>query len=489
MNEKLNDALNEISDKHIAEAVKSRQFRKIYWLGAVAAVLVAAILVGTLYPLPSSPSVPGFFVPIGTENSYQLSNLVAAPSYPQINPYPQLSNFQTDEAYMAAYEAWEKTQKEQYDQPEGYADSLTDFFRRSICNFLSGEENRAYSPVNLYLALAMLTESAEGSSRQQLLDLLGVGSIDALQQQAGHIWNAHYANDGRSTLLLANSLWLDDAYGFRKDTVDTLAGSYYASVFHGDLGSDSMNQQLCSWLNANTGDLLTEQANNTKLPPDTVAALASTVYFSAQWDTKFFEGATANQVFHTPQGDVDADFMNQTYLNYPYYWDEDFGAICLGLSGDNNMWLILPDEEKTPQDLLSSGAFLTMAQAPDKWEQTDLYEIQLCLPKFDISSQTDLVENMKALGVTDVFQAGTADLSGLIGSGADNPYIDKIDHAVRVAIDEEGCTAAAYTVIQAPSGGMPQEREKIDLTLNRPFLFLVTSRDNLPLFAGVVTNP
>ena len=68
-------------------------------------------------------------------------------------------------------------------------------------------------------------------------------------------------------------------------------------------------------------------------------------------------------------------------------------------------------------------------------------------------------------------------------------YINKIGHAVRVAIDEEGCIAAAYTVIEAPVGGMPQEREVIDFTLDRPFLFLVTSRDDLPLFAGVVTNP
>ena len=486
MNEKLNDALNEISDKYIAEAAKFRRPKKIYWLGAVAAVLVAAILIGTLYPLPSGPSIQSPTSPTNTEHGYDLANLVATPSYPQISPYPLQSNFQTKGDYYAAFEAWSNGQKEQYDQPEGYADSLTDFFRRSICNFLSGEENQAYSPINLYQALAMLAQSSGGNSQQQLLDLLGASSIDALQQQAGHVWNAHYVNDGRSTLLLANSLWLDDAYTFRKDTVDTIADNYYASVFHGDLGTDSINDQLRSWLNDNTGDLLTEQTKNTKLSPDTIAALVSTVYFSAQWDTKFFAGATTDQLFHSPQGDVTARFMNRSYLNYPYYWDGDFGAIRLGLAGANNMWLILPNEDKTPRDVLSSGAFVTMAQAPEKWEQTGRYEIQLSLPKFDISSQTDLVENMKTLGVTDVFSPNTADLSNLAHGDL---YVDKIDHAVRVAIDEDGCTAAAYTVIQAPNGTMPQEREKIDFILDRPFLFLITSRDNLPLFAGVVTNP
>lgn len=485
MNEKLNDALNEISDRHIAEAAKPRRRRQIYWIGAAAAVLVVAILAGALYPLPVGPDTPNFSSPVGT-NSYQFSNLVATPDYPQINPHPQLGNFQTSETYFTAYEAWRKTQAEQYDQPEGYADSLAAFFRQSISQFLSGEGNRAYSPVNVYLAMAMLAESAEGSSRQQILDLLGAGSIEGLREQAGHVWNAHYANDGLTTLLLANSLWLDDAYRFHKDTVDTLADSYYASVFHGDLGTDSTNQQLRDWLNANTGELLTEQAKETKLSPETVAALASTVYFSAPWDQKFSEKATVSQVFHSPEGDMRTDFMKNTYLDYPYYWDEDFGAVRLELSGNNRMWLILPDEGKTPQDLLSSGAFLTMAQAPGNWEQKANYQVNLRLPKFDISSQEDLVEGMKALGVTDVFSASTADLSNLASGGL---YVGKIDHAVRVAIDEEGCTAAAYTVIDMTMGGKPQEREEIDFTLDRPFLFLVTSRDNLPLFAGVVANP
>lgn len=491
MNEKLNDALNEISDQHIAEAAKPRRRRQIYWIGAVAAVLVVAILVGTLYPLPVSPDIPNFSSPVGTENSYQFSNLVAAPNYPQINPYPQPDNFQTDESYFTAYEAWRKTQTEQYDQPEGYADSLAAFFRRSIFQFLSGEGNQAYSPVNVYLAMAMLAESAAGSSRQQILDLLGASSIDNLREQAGHVWNAHYANDGPSTLLLANSLWLDDAYHFQKDTVDTLASSYYASVFHGDLGADSTNQQLRDWLNTNTRNLLTEQAKETKLSPDTMAALVSTVYFSAQWDQKFSEKATVSQVFHSPDGDVAADFMKRTYIDYPYYWGENFGAIRLELSGNNRMWLILPDEGKTPQDLLSSGVFLTMAQTPGNWEQKANYKVNLSLPKFDISSQADLAEGMKALGITDVFSSHTADLSGLISTdgSTNNPYVNKIDHAVRVTVDEEGCIAAAYTVIEAPSSGMPQEREVIDFTLDRPFLFLVTSRDDLPLFAGVVTNP
>ena len=52
-----------------------------------------------------------------------------------------------------------------------------------------------------------------------------------------------------------------------------------------------------------------------------------------------------------------------------------------------------------------------------------------------------------------------------------------------VAIDEEGVTAAAYTAMSASDAAMPPEDE-VDFVLDRPFLFVLTNEDGLPLFAG-----
>ena len=70
----------------------------------------------------------------------------------------------------------------------------------------------------------------------------------------------------------------------------------------------------------------------------------------------------------------------------------------------------------------------------------------------------------------------------------DEIYISQALHGARVAIDEEGVTAAAYTVMIADAGAaMPDE--EIDFTLDRPFIYAITTNDNLPLFTGVVNNP
>ena len=42
-------------------------------------------------------------------------------------------------------------------------------------------------------------------------------------------------------------------------------------------------------------------------------------------------------------------------------------------------------------------------------------------------------------------------------------------------------------MIDVDMGGFAAE--EIDFTVDRPFLFVISSQDNLPLFAGVVTEP
>ena len=128
-------------------------------------------------------------------------------------------------------------------------------------------------------------------------------------------------------------------------------------------------------------------------------------------------------------------------------------------------------------------------KSPDynSWKNQMVYKIKLSLPKFDVVSQQDLIPGMKNLGITDIFNSEISDCTPM----TDTPYlkVNQINHAARVAIDEEGCIAAAFTVIDEAGEGMPAELKEIDFVLDRPFLFIVSSRDNLPLFAGIVNEP
>lgn len=454
-----------------AEAVPKKRSARPYWVSAIAAVLILTIGIGSIFG----------------GDSALLANQVAAAEYPQMVKKPNYNDYRSDDSYYTAYNAWRESQNRQYDQPEGYADSLTDFFYHSMAQFLQGEGNPTCSPVNVYLAMAMLAETTGGNSRQQILDLFGVDTVEQLRKQASQVWNAHYSDDGETTLLLANSLWLDEAYTFHQQTANLLAESYYASSFRGDLGTEALNKALQAWLNDNTGGLLKDQAENVELDPQTVFALASTVYFTAGWESKFSKSNTKDAVFHLSNTDKTVPFMHKTMIGWSYYWSENFTAIYLELTGNNRMWLILPDEGYTTADILSGEDYLRMTLDPGSWENKGSYQINLSLPKFDVVNQMDLIEGMKAMGVTDIFDHTVSDFTPM----TDTPmlYVNQINHAARVSIDEEGCRAAAFTVISVPGAGPPPELDEIDFVLDRPFLFVVSSRDNLPIFAGVVNHP
>ena len=487
------DAMEHIDPDLIEAAdVPIQKRRKPYWVAAVAAVLAIAVTVGIFgKPLVqgNNPAVIPTLSGIQSPGNLQLANLVAAPEYPEMAQRPNRKDYSGNwDAYYAANQTWRFSQHQQYDQPDGYADSLTNFFYASMAEFLQGEDNPTYSPLNVYMAMAMLAETTDGNSRQQILDLFGLSTIEQLREQAAYVWNAHYSNDGQTTLLMANSVWLDDFYTFHQNTTDLLADHYFASSFHGDLGTDDMNKQLQTWLDAGTGGLLKDQAQNVELSPDAVFALVSTIYFTASWNNEFSTSKTEDDIFHCANKNLIIPFMNQTFREYTYYRGENFSAIQLGLSGSNKMWLILPDKWHTVAEILESDDYLRMTLAPDSWENQKEYKINLSMPKFDVVSQCDLIEGMKNLGVTDIFDSEISDFTPM----TDIPYlyVSQINHAARVAVDEEGCVAAAFTVIETyKDGGMADDLKEINFVLDRPFLFIVSSRDNLPLFTGIINEP
>ncbi len=418
--------------------------------------------------------------------------------YPDMASYPdeeeyfdkKTGEFDSDR-FSEAYNAWWSDKQARRNLPEGCADSLTPFFKSSIRQFLTektdgGDENRIYSPINVYMALSMLAETTDGDSRQQILSLLRAGSLDELRLQAGRIWNASYSQDGAVTSLLANSLWLDQDIAFKEEILESLAKHYYASSYWGQMGTEELDEQLQNWLNQQTGGLLKQQASGLHMADDTLVALASTIYFRAKWSNEFLKSSTEEGVFHGPEGDITCEFMGQSGTD-TYYWGEKFGAVSKSFQESGSMWLILPDEGVTPEEVLMGDEVMELFLGRRDGKNQKRLIVNLSMPKFDVVSNIDLKEGLSRLGVADVFDGSKADFTPL-AEETEGVFVSQASHAARVMVDEEGCIAAAYTVMAAAGGAMPPE-EQMDFILDRPFIFVITSDSGLPLFAGIVKQP
>ena len=115
------------------------------------------------------------------------------------------------------------------------------------------------------------------------------------------------------------------------------------------------------------------------------------------------------------------------------------------------------------------------------------------IPLFKFEYEWDLIDKLKKLGITDIFDSNKANLSG-ITSGA---VINKVSHKANIEFSNEGIKAAAVTT----EGGWGATGckftyeydvpvETIDLTFNNPYLFLIRDKNSGEIwFIGTVYNP
>lgn len=463
-------ALEEISDKHIKEAEKPpKKKRRSFFKTAMAAVLAIAIGIG----LMNAPMLI-------------TAKVVAEVSEPRIMENPYIGNYIDDEKWKEDQALWEAERTAREESKTQAVSALTSFVTEGNNEFLQtkNNENKIWSPVNAYIGLAMTTELTEGETKKQILDVLGVNDTDSLRKQVSAVWESVYQDNSNEVCVLANSLWLEKGLEYRQETMDALAYHYYASVYQTDLGSSRANKDISAWINNNTGKFLQDSTKNIHLDADTIMALYSTLYFQAKWSNEFNENNNTEGVFHMPDGDTQAVYMNKKLSMMEYYWGENFSAVSMYLKNGCEMWFILPDEGMTTHDVLENGTYMDMILS-NQWENHKYMKVNLSVPKFDVASTMNLGDGLKNMGVTKAFEVAGAEFDALT---SDSPvWLTEVSQSVRVEIDEEGVKAAVYIEIPGAGSAAPPD-EIIDFVLDRPFLFVISS-ENIPLFAGCVNNP
>lgn len=468
------EVLDKIDDRYIKEAEKApkKMKKRPYLIGAIAAVLAVVICISSFLNTPVITA-----------------NAIALPEDARIMEHPDLDDYKDRESYMADYDIWKNETDHRRTTRENAVVSLSSFFTEASAEFLASQsnENALWSPLNAYIGLAMLAEITDGDSRKEILDLFGVEDVETLRRQVSAVWESVYEDDGNEISTLANSLWLEDGLNYNQDTMNNLAYHYYASVYQTDLGSDSANKAIGNWLNKNTGGLLKNSTDKIDLSPETVLALYSTLFFQAKWGDEFNSKNNTDGVFHGVNGDTNVTYMNKKLCQMYYYWHDDFSAVGLTLKNGSTMWFILPDEGKTTADVLSDGTYgemISSGNREDGWKNKKYMKVNFSVPKFDVSSTVNLKDGLNRMGVTKVFDMNSSDFTAIT---SDAPvYVAAVNQSARVEIDEKGVKAATY--IELPGAGAAQPPEEIiDFVLERPFVFVI-SKDNLPLFTGVVNN-
>eukprot|EP00091_Calanus_sinicus_P001538 TRINITY_DN1154_c0_g2_i4.p1 TRINITY_DN1154_c0_g2~~TRINITY_DN1154_c0_g2_i4.p1 ORF type:complete len:294 (-),score=72.12 TRINITY_DN1154_c0_g2_i4:354-1103(-) len=213
--------------------------------------------------------------------------------------------------------------------------------------------------------------------------------------------------------------------------------------------------------------------------------LLNAVYFKANWQLPFQPADTVRSTFFvSADSSVEADMM---FLDSEIFYGQDKAlqsqVISLQYEDPNfTMIIILPDSDEAMESLSENLKEKNFTQIHNSLNSRDLL---LKMPKFKLGFRTQLVSAFKALGVADIFDEASADLSDITDESV---FVSDILHETKIEVNEEGSEAAAVTGIQLDTraGGSGP----ISLKIDRPFMFVIQDlKNNIPLFMGKIVNP
>jgi serpin B len=210
--------------------------------------------------------------------------------------------------------------------------------------------------------------------------------------------------------------------------------------------------------------------------------LVNAIYFKGSWASQFDQSLTSDAPFWvTPAEQVQVPMMSQT-LKLRYRERDGLQVLELPYAGDDlSMVVLLPEEidglAKLEERLTveNLGAWTT-----GLWQT----EVQVFLPRFELTFPFRLDDALISMGMADAFE--NPDFSGM--DGTKSLYIGAVLHKAFVAVNEEGTEVAAATAVLMKAKGLPLPPPTF--RADHPFVFLI--RENSTgsiLFLGRVVNP
>lgn len=360
--------------------------------------------------------------------------------------------------------------------------------------FNSDEEkkNLLVSPLSVSTVLSMTANGADGETRDEMEKVLGNGlSLETINEYYAY-YTEQLPDNKDEKVLLSNSLWFKDKPTFKvlEEYLETNKKYYGSEIFKTMFNADTATD-INSWVNDHTNGMIPKIVDKNQFEEEnnTAMMLINTLYFEAEWSKKYtvaFDGefTDINGIKHTieelrSQEDQYFDLGNADAFKKPY------------VNGNYSFIGILPREDNIEEYVESLDAQKLMEDL-NVYTDPTTFELNVMIPKFKYNYNISLNDILKDMGISTAFDKESADFTKIYDKTAaddDILYIDEVLHKTRIEVTEKGTKAAAVSsVMMGLAAGIPEEKKKIQIYLDRPFVYMIVDKNNVPLFMGVAVS-
>jgi serine protease inhibitor len=352
----------------------------------------------------------------------------------------------------------------------------------------SREGNLFLSPYSISTALAMTYAGAQGQTAEQMARTLHFPA-DQPVHAAFAALNRDITAGGRNRdyqLYIANALWGQKGYQFLPSFVHLIQTQYGAETKQLDFqhATEEARRTINTWVEKQTKDKIKDLLAPGVLSSATRLVLTNAIYFKGTWASPFKKPNTRTEDFHvTAEQKVPVSMMHQT-ASFNYLEEKEFQALELPYAGTRlAMVMLLPRK-------VDGLAEFERRLTPDKlaaWlSKMDRVELQVALPKYQLTTEFQLSDALSSMGMSLAFRPGEADFSGM--DGKRDLFLSAVVHQAFVDVNEEGTEAAAATgAVMTLAAARPQH---LIFRADHPFLFLIRDRHSGSiLFLGRLSQP
>ena len=363
---------------------------------------------------------------------------------------------------------------------DGSPNSYLDFSCRSsasVFQSLLPSQNLLYSPASLYLSLAMLSECADGKTKQEILAALCADEVQDCSIQVEHLLQNSAGQRTSGVPLLSNSIWINCNTVPDRELLERLSRNYDASCFQLDFQLSASQKRLQAWLqDASAGTL---SSDSYQLRPMDTCCLFSTIYFQDHWQMPMDPELTQSGTFTQTDGRrIPCELMHTDLYHHSAIVTDRYTATHLPFQNGCKLYLILPSKGVPIEELVSDPSLWSLNR-----QGTSVATVHLDVPKFDLSTEINCMNLAQRLGIERAFST-SGDFARLGGG-----FLCSFQQKSSIRIDENGCKVATATEISIASGSEPSQPEELTLVFDRPFLLLFTSQDGTPFLVGIVNQP
>ncbi|KAM4012955.1 alpha-1-antitrypsin-like protein GS55-MS isoform 1-T2 [Anomaloglossus baeobatrachus] len=347
------------------------------------------------------------------------------------------------------------------------------------------DDNFFFSPLSISIAFSLLSLGAKSKTLSQIQEGFcfntSVTSEETIHKGFQKLLNI--INQPKSGLQLdsANALFIDNKLKVLDKFLEDAKKFYQSDAISTDFHKvEEALEQINSYVEKNTNGKIKDLLDD--LDPMTVLVIINTIFFKGSWEHAFNVNHTREDDFHVDDNTVVKVPMMTREGEYLTGYISEIGCrvVDVPYKGNTSAIFIIPKKGKLRE---AEKALQNVSQ--ETWEKAmKPSEILLSIPKFSMSEELDLVKELQALGITDVF-SDHADLSGITGDSTLS--VTKAVHKAVLKVDEEGTEAAAATGLGMTRHSAPLLRH---VKIDRPFLFTIYNKDiTTDVFTGRIINP